>query len=54
MKIIFARMFIKNLFYQTKIIDVHMNFALEWQLLMGVNTLIWAPNEKKNKTISQL
>ena len=34
-------------FTKTNIIDVHAKFALEWQPLIGFDTLTWAPNTTK-------
>ena len=35
-------------FTKTNIIDAHAKFALEWQPLIGVNTLTWTSNTTKN------
>ena len=34
----------KFTFTKINIIDVHAKFAFEWQPLIGINTLTWAPN----------
>ena len=31
-------------FYQINIFEVHAKSALKWKLLIGINTLTWAPN----------
>ena len=35
-------------------IDVHANFALEWQISIGINTLIRAPNITKTRALPTL
>jgi hypothetical protein len=44
----------KNTFTKINIFDVHAKFALKWQLLIGINTLTWAPNTTRDMITSPI